>query len=150
MGELFICNEPIAITEEEMEEEIRDAAENITEETAPMYKLPVGALVLEVTKGGPADKAGLEVGDVITQFGGQTVMDMAQAHFIAGIDFIVDDTDLCGLHDALHEAAFACSGLLLLPFWILLRFCLGCLGCLGCCGFTSLTFSSFTSSAFTS
>ena len=49
---------------------------NITEETAPMYKLPVGALVLEVTKGGPADKAGLEVGDVITQFNGQTVMDM--------------------------------------------------------------------------
>ena len=41
-----------------------------------MYKLPVGALVLEVTKGSPADKAGLEVGDVITQFNGQTVMDM--------------------------------------------------------------------------
>ena len=39
-----------------------------------------------------------------TTFGnGQTVMDMAQAHFIAGIDFVVDDTDLCGLHDALHE-----------------------------------------------
>ena len=49
---------------------------NITEETAPMYKLPVGALVLEVTEGSPADKAGLEVGDVITQFNGQTVMDM--------------------------------------------------------------------------
>ena len=39
-----------------------------------------------------------------TTFGnGQTVMDMAQAHFIAGIDFVVDDTDLCGLHDAFHE-----------------------------------------------
>ena len=49
---------------------------NITEETAPMYKLPVGALVLEVTKGGPADKAGLKVGDVITQFNGQSIMDM--------------------------------------------------------------------------
>ena len=49
---------------------------NITEETAPMYKLPVGALILEVVKGGPAEKAGLEVGDVITQFNGQTVMDM--------------------------------------------------------------------------
>lgn len=49
---------------------------NITEETAPMYKLPVGALVLEITEGSPADKAGLEVGDVITQFNGQTVMDM--------------------------------------------------------------------------
>ena len=49
---------------------------NITEETAPMYKLPVGALVLEIIEGSPADKAGLEVGDVITQFNGQTVMDM--------------------------------------------------------------------------
>ena len=49
---------------------------NITEETAPMYKLPVGALVLEIVEGSPAEKAGLEVGDVITQFNGQTVMDM--------------------------------------------------------------------------
>ena len=49
---------------------------DITEETAPMYKLPVGALVLEVIEGGPAEKAGLQVGDVITQFNGQTVMDM--------------------------------------------------------------------------
>lgn len=49
---------------------------NITEETAPQYKLPVGALVLEVTEGSPAEKAGLQVGDVITQFDGKTVMDM--------------------------------------------------------------------------
>ena len=49
---------------------------NITEETSPQYKLPVGALVLEVTKGGPAEKAGLQAGDVITQFNGKTVMDM--------------------------------------------------------------------------
>lgn len=49
---------------------------NITEETAPMYKLPVGALILEVTEGGPADKAGMQVGDVITKYNGKTVMDM--------------------------------------------------------------------------
>ncbi len=49
---------------------------NITEETAPKYKLPVGALVLEITEGSPAEKAGLQVGDVITQFDGKTVMDM--------------------------------------------------------------------------
>ena len=41
-----------------------------------MYKLPVGALVLEVIEGSPAERAGLQVGDVITQFDGQTVMDM--------------------------------------------------------------------------
>ena len=49
---------------------------NITEETAPMYKLPVGALILEIVEGSPAEKAGLQVGDVITQFAGKTVMDM--------------------------------------------------------------------------
>lgn len=49
---------------------------NITEETSPMYKLPVGALILEVTEGSPADKAGMQVGDVITKYNGKTVMDM--------------------------------------------------------------------------
>ncbi|MBR2383166.1 MAG: PDZ domain-containing protein, partial [Anaerotignum sp.] len=49
---------------------------NITEETAPMYKLPVGALVLEIVEGSPAEDAGLQIGDVITQFNGQTIMDM--------------------------------------------------------------------------
>ncbi|MBR4114041.1 MAG: trypsin-like peptidase domain-containing protein, partial [Anaerotignum sp.] len=49
---------------------------NITEETAPMYKLPVGALVLEIVEGSPAADAGLQIGDVITQFNGQTIMDM--------------------------------------------------------------------------
>ncbi len=49
---------------------------NITEETSPMYKLPVGALILEVTKGSPAEKAGMQAGDVITQYDGKTVMDM--------------------------------------------------------------------------
>ena len=49
---------------------------DITEETAPMYKLPVGALILEVVENSPAEKAGLEVGDVITQFNGKTVMNM--------------------------------------------------------------------------
>ena len=41
-----------------------------------MYKLPVGALVLEIVEGSPAEDAGLQIGDVITQFNGQTIMDM--------------------------------------------------------------------------
>lgn len=49
---------------------------SITEENAELYKLPVGALIMEVTENGPAAKAGLEVGDVITQYNGKTVMDM--------------------------------------------------------------------------
>ncbi len=49
---------------------------SITSETAPLYKLPVGALIMEVVEGGPAEKAGIQVGDIITQYDGATVMDM--------------------------------------------------------------------------
>lgn len=49
---------------------------SITEENASLYKLPVGALIMEVTENGPAEEAGLQVGDVITQYDGKTVMDM--------------------------------------------------------------------------
>lgn len=49
---------------------------SITEETASQYKLPIGALIMEVTENGPAAQAGLQVGDVITQYDGKTVMDM--------------------------------------------------------------------------
>ena len=49
---------------------------SITEDNASLYKLPVGALIMEVTENGPAAEAGLQVGDVITQYDGKTVMDM--------------------------------------------------------------------------
>ncbi|MBM6828890.1 trypsin-like peptidase domain-containing protein [Anaerotignum lactatifermentans] len=49
---------------------------DITEDKASLYKLPVGALIMEVTEGGPADQAGIEAGDIITEFNGKTVMDM--------------------------------------------------------------------------
>lgn len=49
---------------------------SITQENASLYKLPVGALIMEVTENGPAAQAGLQVGDVITQYDGKTVMDM--------------------------------------------------------------------------
>lgn len=49
---------------------------SITSENASLYKLPVGALIMEVTKGGPADLAGIQAGDIITNFDGKTVMDM--------------------------------------------------------------------------
>lgn len=49
---------------------------SITQENASLYKLPVGALIMEVTENGPADKAGIEVGDIVTEFDGKTVMDM--------------------------------------------------------------------------
>ncbi|MFV0314611.1 MAG: S1C family serine protease [Anaerotignum sp.] len=49
---------------------------NITSENASLYRLPVGALVMEVAEGGPAEEAGIMVGDIITSFDGKTVMDM--------------------------------------------------------------------------
>jgi len=49
---------------------------SITQDNAELYKLPVGALIMEVTENGPAAKAGLQVGDIVTQYDGKTVMDM--------------------------------------------------------------------------
>lgn len=49
---------------------------SITQENSSLYKLPVGALIMEVTEGSPADKAGIEVGDIVTQYNGKTVMGM--------------------------------------------------------------------------
>lgn len=51
---------------------------SITQENAPKYNLPVGALIMEVVEKGPADRAGVQVGDVITQFDGKAVMGMDQ------------------------------------------------------------------------
>lgn len=48
----------------------------ITEDNATLYRLPVGALIMEVTEGGPAEEAGILVGDVVTEFDGKTIMDM--------------------------------------------------------------------------
>ncbi len=49
----------------------------VTSELAEQFKAPdtSGALVQDVTPGGPADKAGLKAGDVIRKFDGRTVND---------------------------------------------------------------------------
>lgn len=72
---------------------------DITEETAPMYKLPVGALVLEIVEGGPAEDAGLQVGDVITQYNGQTVMDMNSLVEMVGNTQIGKTVDMYVIRD---------------------------------------------------
>jgi serine protease DegQ len=48
---------------------------DITQEVANRFGLPTtsGALVIEVAKGGPAANAGLQPGDIITQFDGQKI-----------------------------------------------------------------------------
>jgi serine protease Do len=52
----------------------------VTPELAQQFKVPdtAGALVEDVTKGGPADKAGLKAGDVIRKFDGRTVNGSAE------------------------------------------------------------------------
>ena len=45
---------------------------------------PVGALVNSVEKGGPADKAGVEAGDIILKFDGKTVNSSADLPRIVG------------------------------------------------------------------
>ena len=54
--------------------------QNLTPDLATAFKLDrtIGALVGDVSPGGPADKAGLKSGDVITEFNGQTVQDASQ------------------------------------------------------------------------
>ena len=38
-----------------------------------MYSMPTGVYVFDIVKGGPAEKAGIQKGDIITKFDGQTV-----------------------------------------------------------------------------
>lgn len=49
---------------------------NITDDVAQLYQLPIGVLVRQVVPGGSADTAGIEAGDIITEFAGQKIMTM--------------------------------------------------------------------------
>ena len=57
------------------------APQDITPELADSLKLEAarGALVANVTRGGPADKAGMKVGDVISRIEGQSIQDSVAA-----------------------------------------------------------------------
>lgn len=52
--------------------------QGVSEEIADSMgmKKPIGALVLEVSKDSPADKAGIRAGDIITEFDGQEINEM--------------------------------------------------------------------------
>ena len=50
---------------------------NVNSEVSSMYDLPVGVYVDTVTEGSPAEKAGIQKGDIIKSFDGQKVSDFA-------------------------------------------------------------------------
>ncbi|MGE5320027.1 MAG: DegQ family serine endoprotease [Hyphomicrobiaceae bacterium] len=54
--------------------------QDVTKDLAAQFKLPTaaGALVAQVSKGSPAEKAGLQAGDVIVGFNGKAVQDTHQ------------------------------------------------------------------------
>ena len=82
MGYAIPSNEVISVAQDLLEDGtvttpyIGIMGTSITSENASLYKLPVGALIVEVTEGGPAAKADIQAGDIITEFNGKTVMDM--------------------------------------------------------------------------
>jgi serine protease DegQ len=64
------------------------APQDITPELADTLKLKAarGALVAQINRGGPADKAGMKVGDVISQIQGNSIQDsVAAMAIIAGL-----------------------------------------------------------------
>ncbi len=72
---------------------------SITAENAALYRLPVGALIMEVTEGGPADKAGMEVGDIVTQFNGQTVLNMEVFIELVSNSEVGKEVEICVLRN---------------------------------------------------
>ena len=66
-------------TREKVDEESRGylgiTLANVTEEVSEMYNMPVGVCVTEVIENGPAQEAGLQKGDVITEMEGRSIDD---------------------------------------------------------------------------
>lgn len=53
---------------------------SIDETQAEYYDVPTGALIVEITKGGKGEEAGLKAGDIVTECDGQKIKD--QDHFV--------------------------------------------------------------------
>ena len=52
--------------------------ETITQDITQLYGIPTGVGVVAVEQGSPAEKAGIQQGDVITQFDGRAVANQQQ------------------------------------------------------------------------
>lgn len=52
--------------------------QDVSAEASELYGVPAGAVVVEVVQGSPADKAGIQQGDIITELDGRTISGMSQ------------------------------------------------------------------------
>ena len=72
----------------------------VSAEVSQMYGIPTGVFVAEVTKGGPAEAAGIQSGDIVTKIDGTKITSYSElteqlAYYAAGetIDFVVQRAD---------------------------------------------------------
>lgn len=72
------------------------SSSTVTADMAKALKLdrPAGAIVDDVWKGGPADRAGIEPGDVITEVDGQPVFDAQTLQYRIGVNNDGDTADI--------------------------------------------------------
>lgn len=64
---------------------------NIDEEMSKLYEIPIGVIVMDVIPGGSAAAAGIEKGDVLISFGGETVSSMEQLITLIGSRKVGDE-----------------------------------------------------------
>ena len=51
---------------------------DVSSEVTQLYNIPSGVVVAEVIENGPADQAGIQRGDIITELDGRTISSMTQ------------------------------------------------------------------------
>ena len=76
------------------------SCKEVSAEVSQMYGIPTGVFVAEVTKGGPAESAGIQSGDIVTKIDGTKITSYSElteqlAYYAAGetIDFVVQRAD---------------------------------------------------------
>ena len=71
--EMMMERETRQIVEEAERGYLGITSNNVTEEINQAYDIPIGAHIISITEGSPAEKAGLQRGMIITQIDGKTV-----------------------------------------------------------------------------
>ena len=76
------------------------SCKEVSAEVSQMYGIPTGVFVAQVTKGGPAEAAGIQSGDIVTKIDGTKITSYSElteqlAYYAAGetIDFVVQRAD---------------------------------------------------------